>query len=128
MAEPPAAPALPLRYLVVDPGPVLRERIAERTAAMLRNGWVDEVASLRATVPPEAPAWHATGYDVVAEVVAGTRSVDSARDAIVIATRQYAKRQRTWNRHQLPAARVQHLSPDLSQARAHALAWFQESS
>jgi tRNA dimethylallyltransferase len=127
MAEPPAAPAVPLQYLVVDPGPVLRDRIATRTAAMLQTGWVDEVRALRDRVPPDAPAWHATGYDLVAEVVAGTRTIDAAREAIVIATRQYAKRQRTWNRHQLPADRVHLLSPDQSDARARALAWFQES-
>jgi tRNA dimethylallyltransferase len=94
------------RYLVVDPGPSLAHRIAARTDAMLANGWIDEVQRLMQTVPADAPAWNSTGYDVVRRLAAGEITRNAARDAILIRTRQYAKRQRTWFRHQLPTDRI----------------------
>ena len=70
---------------------------------MLDHGWPDEVRALMQTVPADAPAWNATGYDAVRRLVRGELSRAAARDEILIETRQYAKRQRTWFRHQLPA-------------------------
>ncbi|HVX39053.1 MAG TPA: tRNA dimethylallyltransferase, partial [Gemmatimonadaceae bacterium] len=99
------------RYLVVDPGAVLGARIAERTDAMLDGGWPEEVRRLMQTVPADAPAWKATGYDAVRRYVTGEWSRERARDSIVIATRQYAKRQRTWFRHQLPEQEVTRVNP-----------------
>ena len=100
------------RYLVVDPGPVLSHRIATRIDEMLDHGWPDEVQRLMQTVPADAPAWKATGYDAVRRLVTGELSRPAARDIILIETRQYAKRQRTWFRHQLPTDRVTRVSPD----------------
>lgn len=99
------------RYLVVDPGPALEGRIAQRIDDMLDNGWPDEVQRLMQTIPVEAPAWNATGYMTVRRLVRGELSRAAAREAILIDTRQYAKRQRTWFRHQLPAGRVTRLDP-----------------
>lgn len=99
------------RYLVVDPGPVLAERIAARLDDMLDNGWPDEVQQLMQTVPDNAPAWNATGYDTVRRLVRGGLTRSSAREEILISTRQYAKRQRTWFRHQLPPDRVTRIDP-----------------
>ena len=99
------------RYLLVDPGPALAERIAFRIDHMLDHGWPEEVQRLMITVSEDAPAWNATGYDVVRDLVAGSISRDTARERILIATRQYAKRQRTWFRHQLPANRVTTVNP-----------------
>ncbi len=99
------------RYLVVDPGAALAERIAARIDEMLDNGWPDEVTRLMHMVPADAPAWNATGYDAVRRLVAGTITRAAAREEILIATRQYAKRQRTWFRHQLPADRVTRVNP-----------------
>jgi tRNA dimethylallyltransferase len=106
---------------------VLRERLATRTARMLSQGWADEAKALRLHVPADAPAWKATGYAHVVAALDGRLTWDAARDAIVTDTRQYAKRQRTWVRHQLPPG-VPVLSPDDPQAAAHAMAWFQERS
>ena len=78
---------------------------------MLDHGWPEEVQRLMITVSEDAPAWNATGYDVVRDLVAGSISRDTARERILIATRQYAKRQRTWFRHQLPASRVTTVNP-----------------
>ena len=111
------------RYLLVDPGPSLAQRIAARIDAMLANGWLDEVQRLMQTVPADAPAWKSTGYDVVRQMARGERSRDSAREAILIHTRQYAKRQRTWFRHQLPADCVTRVDPAAPGWRAVASAW-----
>jgi tRNA dimethylallyltransferase len=110
-------------YLVVDPGPPLRERIARRTASMLERGWAAEVASLAAVVPTDAPAWQASGYAAIREYVAGAVSREAAVERVVIATRQYAKRQRTWFRHQLPSERTVRLDPDQPDAVHEAAAW-----
>jgi len=99
------------RYLLVDPGPSLAERIAARLDVMLDNGWTREVERLMKTVPTTAPAWNATGYDTVRRMVLGELSRDAAREDVLIQTRQYAKRQRTWFRHQLPPDAVTRLDP-----------------
>lgn len=113
---PPRAPRFRARYLVVDPGPVLRDRIAARVDAMLDAGWPEEVESLLRDVPEDAPAWNAAGYAVVRRLVRGEISRMHAREQVTIETRQYAKRQRTWLRHQLGAASVTLVNPDASDA------------
>jgi tRNA dimethylallyltransferase len=100
------------RYLVVDPGPPLAGRIQARVEAMLAAGWVAEVRMLAARVAPDAPAWKAAGYAWVRAMVEGKIEPGHARERIVIETRQYAKRQRTWFRHQLPPERTTRVSPD----------------
>lgn len=119
-----APPARAARYLLVDPGAALRERIVHRVDAMLAAGWIDEVRRLRATIPPDAPAWNASGYRVIREVVEGTLSLGEARERIVIETRQYAKRQRTWFRHQLGSADVLQLDPAAPDAIERATLWW----
>lgn len=99
------------RYLVVDPGPALAQRITTRLDAMLDGGWLEEVSTLARVVPEEAPAWNATGYETLRELVRGRIDRPAAREKILIATRQYAKRQRTWLRNQLTAHHVTPLDP-----------------
>ena len=59
-----------------------------------------------------APAWNATGYEIVRQHVLGELDRRTTLDRVVIETRQYAKRQRTWFRHQLEHDRVQRLVTD----------------
>jgi tRNA dimethylallyltransferase len=99
------------RYLVVDPGSALQARIADRLDDMLAGGWVEEVRRLDELVPADAPAWKATGYRVLREYVRGDIELEAARQAILIETRQYAKRQRTWFRHQLDEHLVTRVDP-----------------
>ena len=99
------------RYLAVDPGPALAQRIGARLDTMLTAGWPNEVERLMHSVPPDAPAWKATGYEAVRRLVRGELSRAEAREAVLIETRQYAKRQRTWFRHQLPPDRVLTVDP-----------------
>jgi tRNA dimethylallyltransferase len=112
-------------YLIVDPGPGLGSRIETRIDTMLKAGWADEVRELVQAVPPDAPAWKASGYSVMREHVAGDLDLSSARQRIIIETRQYAKRQRTWFRHQLPPTAVTLVNPEDSQARAVVRAWWE---
>lgn len=97
------------RYLVVDPGVELARRIAARTAHMFANGWPEEVHRLIHAVPDDAPAWNASGYRTVREMTQGSITRAEAVERVVIETRQYAKRQRTWFRHQLAGADVTRL-------------------
>lgn len=113
-------------YLVVDPGEKLADNIERRVDLMLDEGWLDEVTSLTGHVPRDAPAWQACGYRVVRDVVDGVTDLSSARQRIIIETRQYAKRQRTWFRHQLGAARVTRVNPDDPDCPAAVDRWWKE--
>jgi tRNA dimethylallyltransferase len=111
----------------VDPGASLHARLQARTDAMLRAGWADEVRELVRAVPPDAPAWNASGYEVMRDHVEGRIDLSSARERIIIETRQYAKRQRTWFRHQLPHAAVTHLNPDDARGERLAREWWERA-
>ncbi|CAN5570184.1 tRNA (adenosine(37)-N6)-dimethylallyltransferase MiaA [soil metagenome] len=89
------------RYLVIDPGPDLAFAIEERTQRMFDGGWTEEVRRLMRDVPEDAPAWNATGYRTVRAMERGEIGYPEAKQRVIIETRQYAKRQRTWFRHQL---------------------------
>jgi len=114
-------------YLVVDPGASLAGRIESRVERMLATGWIDEVEELSRTVSPDAPAWKASGYSVMRKHVQGNLDLSTAKERVIIETRQYAKRQRTWFRHQLPSAAVTHLNPEDSQARAVVREWWERA-
>jgi tRNA dimethylallyltransferase len=115
------------RYLVVDPGASLRDALARRTDAMLAAGWMDEVQQLMHEVPAEAPAWKATGYRTLREVAEGRMSLAAGRERVAIETRQYAKRQRTWFRHQLEPSLVTRVDPAAGDALAVAERWWRET-
>ncbi len=114
-------------YLMVDPGLVLRERIAQRVLQMLQAGWEDEIEALAQSVPPHAPAWNACGYAELRAAQLGETSRAAAIERTIIATRQYAKRQRTWFRHQLPASRVTSLDPQDADASRRASSWLESA-
>lgn len=96
------APALPLsaaQPLLLDADrDWLAERIERRFNLMLDAGALDEARAL-------APVWHraagakkAIGGPELIAVIRGDMTLDAARDAAIIGSRQYAKRQRTWFR------------------------------
>jgi len=84
------------------PRDALERRIADRVDTMLGAGLVDEVRrTLGRPVAPDAPGLDGVGYREVVAMLAGRLPERELRDAIVVATRRYAKRQETWFRNQL---------------------------
>ena len=86
----------------------LAERIAARTLVMWRDGLLDEVRGIVAA--GKGPALRrlvAIGYDEALDVLEGASSESAARERMDQRTRQLAKRQRTWFRHQLRATTVE---------------------
>jgi tRNA dimethylallyltransferase len=80
----------------------LHDRIERRVGRMLGAGWVDEVRRLlQAGVAPDAAGLDGVGYRDVIAHLQGAIAEHELRDAIAASTRQYAKRQETWFRHQL---------------------------
>lgn len=87
------------------PRDVLHRRIAARVDEMLARGLVEEVRDVLATgVAPDAPGLDGVGYREVVATLRGGLPRESLREAIVIATRQYAKRQETWFNNQVSGA------------------------
>jgi tRNA dimethylallyltransferase len=87
----------PLRVAVLDPPPaVLDERIAARADAMLAAGLVDETRALVARYGAGLRPLGAVGYREVVRHLEGALPLDALAPAIARATRQYARRQRTW--------------------------------
>ncbi|MEO7931968.1 MAG: tRNA (adenosine(37)-N6)-dimethylallyltransferase MiaA [Chthoniobacterales bacterium] len=86
-----------VRGLVLDPGrDVLLQRIEQRTAALLENGALEEVRTLG---PCSATCRKTIGLAEISAFLTGEITLAQCHERIVIATRQYAKRQRTWFRH-----------------------------
>ncbi|MGE0233353.1 MAG: tRNA (adenosine(37)-N6)-dimethylallyltransferase MiaA [Flavobacteriaceae bacterium] len=79
----------------------LRERIAARLRMMVAEGALEEAARYRAlNLPDELPATRAHGLRALMKVAAGEMDLEAAISGAVDETRQYAKRQFTWYRHQ----------------------------
>lgn len=80
--------------------PALAERLARRVDDFFAAGLIEEVrAILAAGVPASANAFKAIGYrQTLAALRSGAVDRVALRDEIVVRTRQFAKRQRTWFR------------------------------
>jgi len=84
---------------------VLKTRIAERTAAMLQSGWIDEARRLLDAGLLNSPTAHqAIGYPIIADYLAGILDRTELETRIAAVTWQFARRQLTWFRHQHPEA------------------------
>ena len=91
------------RFFVIDTArPELVRRIDARFDHMIEQGALDEVKELRSLhLDPSLPAMKAIGVRELAAAMDGETSLADAVERAKIATRQYAKRQATWFRHQL---------------------------
>lgn len=91
------------RFLVIEPDRGdLVARIEARFDRMIDKGALDEVRQLMALdLAPNLPAMKAIGVRELQAALAGEMSFAEAIERAKIATRQYAKRQATWFRHQL---------------------------
>ena len=78
----------------------LHERIAQRFAAMLAAGLVDEVRRLRTRgdLHPDLPSMRCVGYRQTWDMLDGALPTSELLDRGIFATRQLAKRQITWLR------------------------------
>ncbi len=100
------------------PPAALAERIAARTRSMWEQGLLEETRALRdAGQEPALRRLAAIGYDEALERLAGRLSAAEAERLMNARTRQLAKRQRTWFRHQMVAE-----SLELDVAGVHAWA------
>lgn len=91
---------------VIEPTrPVLYANCDRRFDVMLQQGAMDEVKALASRqLDPDLPAMKAVGVPELMRVQKGEWTIDQAREKAQQSTRNYAKRQLTWFRHQLPAA------------------------
>ncbi len=93
--------AFNVERMVLDPErQVLRERIARRFQGMITSGAVEEVQALRSlSLDPSLPVTKAIGVREIGDWLDGTLNREQAIERAIIATHQYAKRQRTWFRN-----------------------------
>jgi tRNA dimethylallyltransferase len=88
-----------LKFGLDLPRDLLAERLAARVAGFFEADLPGEVERLLACgVPESANAFKGIGYREMLRAKAEGSDAARERDAIVVATRQYAKRQRTWFR------------------------------
>jgi tRNA dimethylallyltransferase len=96
------APLLPLcdvQTLVLQPTvPWLDARIAQRFSVMLNEGAAEEARAALPYWQPERPWARAIGAPELVAHLRGESTLTAACAAAILASRQYAKRQRTWFR------------------------------
>ena len=93
-------PAFAQFVLVRDRADLVR-RIRRRAEQMLDSGWIEEARTMLAKGLLHAPtAWQAIGYAQIGDYLAGKTTRAEMLESIVIATRQFARRQASWFRSQ----------------------------
>lgn len=103
---PPRLPLDDATALLIDaPKDWLTPRIERRFDAMLEAGALDEARANLAHWDPARPSSRAIGAPELIAHLRGEMTLEDARAAAIIATRQYAKRQRTWFRARMKAWR-----------------------
>lgn len=111
-AQPRQAPPAGWRFRVTILLPErarLYQHCNDRFIQMINSGVLDEVEQLAAriengAVAHDAAITHALGFRPLRQYLAGRLDRDSAIDQAQAETRQYAKRQTTWFRHQIKSA------------------------
>lgn len=99
---PPVLPVKDAHPLVFDmPKDHLEGRIRYRFDRMLEQGALDEVAAMLDRYDPALPSCRAIGVPELVAHLRGEITLDAARERASIATRQFAKRQRTWFRSKM---------------------------
>lgn len=96
---PPLLPLDATTPLLVEAGKDwLNARIARRFDKMLDQGALDEARAMLPRWDAALPAAKAIGAPELIAHLRGELTLDAAREAATVATRQFAKRQRTWFR------------------------------
>lgn len=106
-------PRFRYRKLVLLPGlEQLAPRITARAEQMFEQGLVSEVQGLLARWPQQLTATQAIGYKEVVAHLRGETDRAGAREAVRLATSQYARRQLTWFRREPDAVQLQRLASE----------------
>jgi tRNA dimethylallyltransferase len=102
---------------------ILHERIALRFHQMMDEGFLDEVARLKARgdLNIELPSIRAVGYRQLWEHLDGRDSLAEAVERGIAATRQFAKRQITWLRSETAVQWLDPASENLLKEALHLL-------
>lgn len=79
----------------------LESRIFRRFEAMMDGGALDEVVAMREHYDPSRPAFRAIGVPELVDYLDGITDREETLRRAGIATRQFAKRQRTWFRKRM---------------------------
>lgn len=79
----------------------LKKRIGFRVDAMFSEGFIDEVKEVIEIYGEPPQQFDAIGYTIAAEVLKGSMSEEEAKQQIVRATWQYARRQKSWFKRNL---------------------------
>ena len=88
-------------------------RIRNRTEQMIADGLVREVEYLCQKYGTDLSLLNTLGYQEIKQYLTGEISLDEAKELIVLHTRQFAKRQRTWFRQSPNLEYVNMDNPDL---------------
>lgn len=91
--------------VVLDlPKPILDQRIEKRLDSMFNSGLKEEVLNyFNSPETWEYQSFQGIGYKEWKGFLLNQMSLDEVKEKIIISTRQYAKRQLTWFRHQFKA-------------------------
>ena len=107
---PPLLPIANTTPIVLVPQPDwLNTRIAARFDQMIAAGALDEARAMDRTWHPKHASSKAIGAAELIAHIRGEMSLDAAKEAAIIATRQYGKRQRTWFRARMDGWHAQPL-------------------
>jgi tRNA dimethylallyltransferase len=101
------APLSCIVFLLDLPRELLYERINQRVTRMMEEGFPEEVRSLlKAGYLPQDPGMTGSGYREMVRFLEGELTREDVVDEIQRSHRRYARRQKTWYRHQLPPQAV----------------------
>ena len=93
------------QFVLVRDRADLVARIRRRAEIMLESGWIEEARTMIARGLLQSPtAWQAIGYAQIGDYLDGKLTRPELLESIVVATRQYARRQASWFRGKHSAA------------------------
>jgi tRNA dimethylallyltransferase len=103
--KPPLSPYQFEKILLMPSKEELQVCIAHRLEEMLRKGLLEEITAILAR-SPSSNVMKAIGLREFGAFLKGHHSFEEAKELTLIHTRQYAKRQMTWFRHQFKADQI----------------------
>ncbi len=118
-------PSYPIREIGLEcSSEVLTQNIRKRTEKMVALGLVEEVKGLIQKYGWSLPLLNTLGYQEIKNYLGGKTDLETAKELIVLHTRQFAKRQRTWFKAQSEIKWFDNQQTDLRDA---VLNWISDS-